>query len=336
MWRVEARRVEEPAALAARPALLLLMILTILLTGCVALGTSGRGEGGPLPPALPTIEPMAHAGPLRVLATTGLIGDVGGQVGGAAIELTTLMGPGQDPHSYQPGAADLSAAADADVIFVNGWDLEEGLVDDLATIGGAVAPISAGIAPRPLAGEEGNAPDPHVWQSVPNVYRWVENVRDVLSAADPANAATYAVNAAAYRTELEALEAEVRAQTASIPAERRVLVTNHDTFGYFADAYGFRVLGSVVPGASTLAEPTAANLAELARVMADEGVCSLFIETTVSDQLARTLGEELSECETVRVLTLYSDALGPPASGADSYIGMMRANVTTLVEALQP
>lgn len=315
---------------------LALALLSLSLTGCVALGVSTTVEGGPLPLALPAVEPMAHAGPLRVLATTSLVGDVVGRVGGAAIDLTTLMGPGQDPHSYQPGAADLSAAADADVIFVNGWNLEEGLVDDLATIGGAVAPISAGIEPRPLAGEEGNAADPHVWQSVPNVYRWVENARDVLSAADPANAATYAANAAAYRTELEALEAEVLTQTAAIPVGRRVLVTNHDTFGYFADAYGFRVLGSVVPGASTLAEPTAANVAELARVMADEGVCSLFIETTVSDQLARTLGQELSDCETVQVLTLYSDALGLPGSGADSYAGMMRANVATLAAALQP
>jgi ABC-type Zn uptake system ZnuABC Zn-binding protein ZnuA len=312
----------------------MLMMLTLLLTGCAALGTSTTVKGGPLPLALPTVEPMAHPGPLRVLATTSLIGDVVGRVGGAAIELTTLMGPGQDPHSYQPGAADLSAAADADLIFVNGWDLEEGLVDDLATIqGAAVAPISAGIIPRAL--DAGQVADPHVWQSVPNVYRWVDNVRDALGAADPANAATYAANAAAYRVELEALEAEVRAQTATIPAEQRVLVANHDTFGYFAEAYGFRVLGSVVPGASTLAEPTAANLAELARVMAAEGVCSLFIETTASDQLARTLGDELSECEAVHVFTLYSDALGPPGSGVDSYIGMMRANVATLVEALR-
>lgn len=307
------------------------LLLGLMLSGC------GGSAGDPLAPlALPALEPATYSGRLRVLATTSIVADVVGRVGGEAIDLTTLMPPGQDPHSYQPGAADLTAAADADLIFVNGWNLEEGLVGDLTTIAGApVVPLSAGITPRPLAGGK-SAADPHVWQSVPNIYVWVDNARDSLSAVDPANADTFAANAAAYRAELEALETDVRARTATIPPERRVLVTNHDTLGYFADAYGFRVLGTVISGASTLAEPTANDLADLAQVMAAEGVCSLFIETTVSDQLARTLSRELSDCAEVRVGSLYSDALGPPGSGADSYIGMMRANVTALVEALQP
>lgn len=326
---------------------LALLAAALLATGCAG-PAADAGESDPAAPLdLPPITPATLDGrPLRVVATTSIIGDVVARVGGQAIELTTLMAPGQDPHSYQPGAADLAAAADADVIFVNGWGLEEGLVDDLATIGKRdPIPVSAGIVPL-LAGAEADhaaegdhgheGPDPHVWQDISNVVRWVETIEATLSAADPANAATFAANAAAYRATLVALEEAVRADLAVIPVERRVLVTNHDTFAYFAAAYDFRVLGSVIPAASTLAEPTAANLAELAAAMSEAGVCSLFVETTAGDQLAQTLRRELDGCDAVRVLTLHSDALGPPGSGADSYEGMMRANVATLIEGLNP
>jgi ABC-type Zn uptake system ZnuABC Zn-binding protein ZnuA len=272
--------------------------------------------------------------PLRVVATTSLVGDVAGRVGGDAIALTTLMPPGQDPHSYQPAAADLAAVANADLILVNGWNLEEGLLGDLAAAGDApLVPVSAGITPLPI-GADRSAADPHVWQDVSNVVQWVATIEAVLSAADPANAATFAANAAAYRAELAELDDFVRQQTATLPAERRVLVTNHDTLAYFAAAYDFRVLGTVLPGASTLAEATAANLAALAGAMDAAGVCSLFVETTAADQVARTLSEELDNCDEVRVLSLYSDALGPPGSGAESFVGMMRANVALIVEGL--
>ena len=307
-----------------------------IIAGCGGGAAETTSRVDPLAPlALPAITATTSDGrPLRVVATTSLVGDAVARVGGEAIALTTLMPPGQDPHSYQPRAADLAAAADADLIFVNGWNLEEGLLRDLDAAGGApLVPVSAGIAPRPSSSDP-TAADPHVWQDVANVMQWVESVAATLSEADPANAATYAANAAAYRAELADLDRFVREQTATIPAERRVLVTNHDTLAYFAAAYDFRVLGSVLPGASTLAEATAANLAALAEAMAAAGVCSLFVETTAADQVARTLSEELDGCDEVRVLSLYSDALGPPGSGAESYVGMMRANVAIIVDAL--
>ena len=307
-----------------------------IIAGCGGGAAETTSRVDPLAPlALPAITATTSDGrPLRVVATTSLVGDAVARVGGEAIALTTLMPPGQDPHSYQPRAADLAAAADADLIFVNGWNLEEGLLRDLDAAGGApLVPVSAGIAPRPSSSDP-TAADPHVWQDVANVMQWVESVAATLSEADPANAATYAANAAAYRAELAGLDRFVREQTATIPAERRVLVTNHDTLAYFAAAYDFRVLGSVLPGASTLAEATAANLAALAEAMAAAGVCSLFVETTAADQVARTLSEELDGCDEVRVLSLYSDALGPPGSGAESYVGMMRANVAIIVDAL--
>jgi ABC-type Zn uptake system ZnuABC Zn-binding protein ZnuA len=155
-----------------------------------------------------------------------------------------------------------------------------------------------------------------------------------LGAADPANAVIYDANAAAYRAELEQLDADLPAALDAIPAERRVLVTNHNNLAYFAAAYGFEILGAVIPAASTLAEPTAGELAELTRIMEAAGVCTLFIETTASEELARTLVGELNGCEDVRLLTLYTDTLGLPGSGADSYVDMMRANAATIVEGL--
>jgi len=295
--------------------------------------------------------------PLRVVATTSIIGDVVAQVGGEAINLTVLMEPGQDPHSYEPAARDLTAVAEADVIFINGWDLEQGLVDDLANIGedSLVVPISANISPRAFAedshegeehegeaAEEGedhehehSGADPHVWFSVHNVEQWAENVEHILSDLDPANAAAYETNAAAYVAALAELEAYAEAQLANIPAENRFLVTNHDAFGYFAEEYGFTVLGTVIPSMSTVAEPSASDLTELISAMAEHGVCTIFTETTVNDALAQTVAGELSGCDEVQVLKLYTGAIGPADSGADSYIGMFRANVAAIVAGLQ-
>ena len=320
-----------------------------MLGGLAACGGNQPASGGStLEPdeagtlTLPDVIARLQEGErLRVLATTSVIGDVVGQVGGDVIDLTVLMASGQDPHSYQPGAADLTAVADADVIFVNGWNLEEALVKDLTTIGrkAIIVPISAGIEPRKITdgGEDhDHGPfDPHVWQDVGNVMVWVDNARQVLSAADPANAATYAANAERYRAELEQLDGDLRARFAAIPPEQRILITNHESLGYLADAYGFEVAGTLIPSVSTLAEPTAAALADLVNTMKAKGICTIFLETTANDQLARTLEKELTGCETVQLIPLYTGSLGPAGSGADTYLGMMRANAAALLEGLQ-
>lgn len=313
--------------------------------------------------AVPELAPVALDGrPLRVVATTSIMGDVVSQVGGDQIELTTLMGPGVDPHSYQPAAGDLTAVAEADLILVNGWGLEEGLVDDLADIGGnvPVVPISAGLTPLAFGegaghgdehdeegehheGEEGEeaheehahgAEDPHVWFDVANVRVWSQTLASVFGALDPDSAATYQANADAYAAELDALDAELREQLATIPAEGRVLVTNHDAFGYLAAAYGFEVLGTIIPSGSTLAEPTASDLGELIELMEKEGVCTIFTETTVSDRLGQTVAGELDGCDNVQVLKLFTGALGPAGGESGTYIDFMRANIATLVAGL--
>ncbi|MCL4263584.1 MAG: zinc ABC transporter substrate-binding protein [Anaerolineae bacterium] len=305
------------------------------------------GEAGML--SLPEMEAIAQPGePLNVVVTTSIIGDVVAQVGGEAIALTTLMGPGQDPHSYQPGARQLTAVANADVIFVNGWDLEEALVRDLGNIGekAVLVPISANIQPLAFGaaghddeetGQDGHeGADPHVWQAVPNVMQWVNNVQQTLSTLDPANTAVYAQNADTYLAALAELQAYAQTELATIPAENRVLITNHDALAYFAHAYDFEILGTIIPGATTLAESSATNLAELVTIMTEHDVCTIFAENTSNTALATAVAAELKACEGgVQVSQLYTDALGALGSGADSYIGMFRANVDAVVEGLR-
>jgi zinc/manganese transport system substrate-binding protein len=132
-----------------------------------------------------------------------------------------------------------------------------------------------------------------------------------------------------------ALDEYIRDQVRPIPAENRKLVTSHDSFGYFGRAYGFEIIGTLIPGLSTMAEPSASDLAALITEMREEGVCAIFVETIASDRLGQVVAGELSGCANVQVATLYTGALGEPGSGADSYIGMMRANVDTIVSALK-
>lgn len=368
---------------------ILLSVILILMTACSGTGTSGEPAAAPESQSaaseaetaetmegeehddhdeedehehdaaaemldLPALAAVDLGGrPLRVVATTSLIGDVVANIGGEMIELTTLMGPGVDPHSYEPSAGDFTKIADADVIFINGWDLEEGLVDDLETAaeGTPVVIISAGI--EPLAFGEGghdeeahedeehegeahehSGADPHVWFSVHNVEQWSKNVEAVLHKLDPAHDETYEANLDSYLAQLEELEGYIDEQLEQIPTEERKLVTNHDAFGYLAAEYEFEVIGTVIPSASTLAEPSARDLADLIEEMNEEGICTIFTENTVSDQLASTVAAELANCENVQVLPLFTGALGPAGSGVESYIEFMRINIETITKGL--
>ena len=290
---------------------------------------------------LPAVSPADLTGrKLQVVATTSLIGDVVAQVGGELIDLTVLMTAGQDPHSYEPAPADLTKVASADIIFVNGWGLEEGLLDNLETIGekGVIVPVSAGIRPLTLAEEDGHnhgGVDPHVWWSIHNVEDWVQNIQAVLETADPAHQANYASQAEAYKTQLSTLDDEIHAILDEVPAEKRQLVTNHNTLGYFAYEYSHKIIGTVFSASSTLAEPSAQELTTLVQTMSEAQSCVLFTENTVSDQLAQTVKAELSHCAEVQVVTLYSDALGPAGSGAESYLGYMKTNATLIANALK-
>ncbi len=326
-------------------AVLLILLLT-LLAACARPAPPPEPEAEVLPALSPA--PRGAGERLRVVATTTIVGDVVARVGGDAIELTVLLPPGADPHTYEPTPADLTAVARAHVLFVNGLGLEGFLERTLRNVGDVpVVPVSAGIQPRLLEehehereehegeerGEESHAhgeADPHVWLDVRNVLIWVENIRQALSALDPARADRYAANAAAYRAELEALDAWVLEQVAQVPPQNRKLVTNHPVLGYFADRYGFEQVAAIYP-ISPGAEPSAREIAELEETIRQFGVPAVFAETTVNPKLA----EQVARDTGVALVTLYTDSLGGPGSGVESYVDLIRYNVNAIVNALK-
>ncbi len=319
--------------------LLRLAALPLLLITLVACG--GTGDAPSVSETIPTLTPanLEPGEKLRVVATTSIIGDVVAQVGGDAIDLIILIAPGIDPHGYEPAPQDIVQIEGAHVVFSNGLGLEQGLLDTIRVAGktAPLVPVSAGVEVIESPGIHGGdqphaAADPHTWMDPHNVVIWVENISAVLSQLDPPHAQDYASRAVTYTKQLKALDAYIQEQVDRIPLQNRKLVTNHEALGYFARRYGFEVLGAVYIGASTLSEPTAGDMAQLLDLIKAEGVRAIFVETTASDKLAQAIAKEAGY--EIAVYTLYTGSLGEPGSGADSYIGMMRANIDTIVAGL--
>lgn len=287
-------------------------------------------------------EPGGQAGgSLNVVATTGQLGDAVKNIAGDRVKLTTLLGPGIDPHTYVATEGDLFTFQEADVIFYNGLHLEAQLERILEQIGASgrvtVAAVGDRIDPAQLLSWEpasGFPHDPHIWNDVQLWKQVVEVVRDTLIHADPAGSADYSRNATAYLAELDELHAYISEQAASLPPERRVIVTAHDAFSYFGRAYGFEV--EAVQGISTEAEASTADIRALADIVLQREVPAIFIESTISPRTVEAVQEAVRAVgREVRLGgQLYSDALGAADSPAGTYIGMMRHNIDTVVAAL--
>jgi ABC-type Zn uptake system ZnuABC Zn-binding protein ZnuA len=295
--------------------------------------------------------PATPIGRLPVLATFSLLGDLVQSVGGEHVSVRVLAGPGVDTHTFAPTAADGVALANARLVFEIGLDFETWL-DDLYLASGSHATrtvVTEGItvieveeshaagdhaAEGEAAGEDEHAHgtrDPHVWHSAANAILMARNIRDALIQADPANAAAYRANADAYTVQLQELDDWIIAQVSTLPPERRKLVTTHDTFAYFAQRYGFEVVGTLLPTSTEGASPSAQELAALVQAIRAAGVPAVFAESITSNSLLNQVATEAG----VRVIsTLYTDALGPPGSGAATYLEVMRHNVTAIVGAL--
>lgn len=272
-------------------------------------------------------------GRLPVVATTSIIGDVAAQVGGARVNVRVLLPVGSDPHAYEPRPQDIAALTDAELVLVNGLGLEETLSNLLGNAKTTVV-VSDGIQALPFEGEhedEEGGLDPHVWQDPNNVMVWARNIAGAFSSADPANADEYAANADAYIHELAALDAWIREQVAQIPEANRRLVTEHDTFGYFAARYGFEQVGAIIPSISTGSSPSAQELAALEDAIRANGVKAVFVGSTVSPDLSRRVADDTG----VQLVALFTDSLSAAGGGADSYLAFMRYNVTAIVEALK-
>ncbi len=313
---------------------IMLAALAILAAGCAGPDTPDAAATGAAPASLPTLTPAALAAgeKLRVVATTNIVGDVVRQVGGDAIDLTLLLPPATDPHSYQARPDDLRQLNAADVVFINGLHLEEAMAPVLENLdsGAPVIAVNTGVATLELGPAPAGA-DPHTWMDVRNVQQWVETIAAVLAALDPAHADEFAANAVAYQTQLAALHEEITATAAAIPAARRKFVTDHDNLRYLARAYGFTIAGAVIPSLSTLAAPSAQELAALQQQVVQEGVTAILVGTTVNPDVAQQIAADTGAV----VTPIYTDSLSDASGPAATYLAMMRYNLAQIAAALK-
>jgi manganese/iron transport system substrate-binding protein len=270
---------------------------------------------------------------LQVVSTSTIIGDLTTQVGGDEIEHTSILQPGTDPHVYEPTPQDSVALEQADLILYNGYNLEPGLIRliNAAGIGGEKFAVGEVVTPL-FEEEEGQTqPDPHVWGDAKNAIAMVQAIRDRLIELSSENEAEFTANAAQLIEELERLDTWIVQQIQTIPETQRQLVTTHDAFQYYANAYGLEVTGTLI-GISTEEQPSAQTVKNLADAIRKANVPAIFAETTINPQLIQTVATEAGVKLAPR--ELYSDSIGAPGSEGDSYINMMVTNTRTIVEAL--
>ncbi|MBI2001952.1 MAG: zinc ABC transporter substrate-binding protein [candidate division NC10 bacterium] len=266
---------------------------------------------------------------LTVVTTLSVLADLIGQVGGNKVQVKPLVPPGGEVHTYQPTPNDIKAVAQAGIVFYNGAHLEEWIDDTIRSGGKQDLPIVILSHGLPIISEAGNEPNPHLWLDVANAKAYVEKIRDNLGKVDGVNVAHYADRAKTYLAQLDELDTWIQAEVEKIPKARRKLVTFHDAFPYFARRYGFSLHGVVV--ASPGKEPTARDLTLLARRIKREEVPAVFAEAQFNPKAMEVLARDVG----VKVITnLYNDSLssGPEAN---SYIALMKHNVTQIVKALR-
>ena len=279
--------------------------------------------------------------PVRVVATTSMIADLAREIGGDRVTVEGLMGPGIDPHLYRPRESDVARLVGADLVLYNGLELEGKMGEVLEQVEGrgiVAEPVAEAIGEESLlapAEFQGN-PDPHVWMDVALWRRVSTAVAHALVALDPTHAATYVAHAEAYQQRLTALDGWVRQQVERVPPSRRVLVTAHDAFNYFGRAYGFEVRG--LQGISTATEAGTADVRDLAAFVAERRIPALFVESSVSQRSIEAVIQAVrARGGAVRIGgSLFSDALGDAGSPEGTYEGMIRHNVTAIVDGLAP
>jgi zinc/manganese transport system substrate-binding protein len=290
------------------------MTSRILLTALIALALS-------LVPA--------QAKKLNVVASFSILADVVENVGGAHVEVHTLVGPDADAHVFEPTTADARAVAAADILVINGVGFDT-WATKLATSSGSRAKIIvASRAVRPK--QRGGAPDPHMWHEPFNVMNYAGTIATALAAADEANAPAYKAAATKYAEDLNLLDGEIHAAVAKIPKDRRRVITTHDAFGYFAAKYDIEFIAPL--GVSTDAQPSAKGVARLIDQIKREKITAVFVENITDprliEQIARETGVKIGG-------KLYSDALSTKAGPAPTYLALMRHNARLLTAAMQP
>ncbi len=338
---------------------------------------------------------------ITIVASTSIIGALASEVAGTHGDVTALMGPGVDPHLFEATPGDLLIVNSADVVFVNGIEFDDFLLDEIESANDQVpvVTVTQGIELLGSHDEEGDEHDdedghdsehadeeegdehdgdskqgdedehadeeegdehdgdseqgdedehdsedeeehhnhhgefdPHVWQDPLRVKIMVSNIADALAEIDPEHAEDYQSNAEAYLQTLDETDAQIRELVDQIPTENRKLVTNHDAFGYFADRYGFELVGAVIPSFTTAADPSAGSLAELSHLILEEGIKAIFAEELVDPKVAEQLAADTG---VTMVYGLYTGAIGEPGTPGDTVHGMLLANAQKMSEALQ-
>ena len=292
--------------------------------------------------------------PIPVVATFSILGDMVERIGGEHIALTTLVGPEGDTHVYQPTPKAARSVAEADLLFMNGLEFEGWLerLAEAASFDGAMVVATTGVVPIAFeehedddhgehddhddhkdhddhAGHDHGTFDPHAWQSLDNAVIYANNIAAGLAQADPANASEYYTNRAVFVAEIVALKSDIDAMMAALPADKRTVVTPHDAFGYFAEAYDLTF--EAPQGMSTESEVSAADVAALITQIRRERISAVFIESITDNRMMEQIANETGA--TIGG-TLYSDALSGETGPASTYLDMMRHNATTLSDAL--
>jgi len=321
--------------------------------------TAPAAPPAPVAPPAPAPAPEVVVDPITIVATTSILGDLAAQLVGDDGTVRVLIAAGVDPHGYQASAADAAALRDADLVIANGLMLEEGLLaalDAAAADGVLVLTVADAVDPIEFAGfedleddhghshghshgeshddDEHGELDPHFWWDPMRTATAIELIAATLTELRPET--DWAARAATYNAELMTAHDDLVALFATIPAAQRRIITNHDSLGYLAARYGFEVIGTVIPGATTLAETNPRAFARLIDLVVAEGVQVVFAENTDSTVLAEQLASQAvgrGDVE-VRVVRLYTDALGPAGSGAETYLGMLRTSAQLITAAL--
>lgn len=312
-----------------RAKMTLSVLVFILIAGCsqVEVNPESRQRSG-------------DENPIEVVTTTGMISDVVQEVGGEEVHVTGLMRPGVDPHLYKASQGDMAKLDQAELVFYNGLHLEGKMTEIFEKLERSrpTVAVSKNLDPSKLrsgADTGGTEYDPHIWFNVRNWISAAETVRDTLIEYDPDHADIYRQNAEAYISQLDELDEEVRTKIASIPEEGRVLVTAHDAFGYYGDAYDIKVMG--LQGISTAAEYGSKDVAKLRDYLVENQIKAVFVESSIPTKSMEAViaGAEEMGHQVIIGGELYSDSMGEPGSDADTYIKMVRHNTDTIVQALK-
>lgn len=270
---------------------------------------------------------------LSIVATTSIWGDVATQIAGDDAEVEVLIPRHVDAHDYQPTPQQATSLLEADLVVANGLGLEEGLqdvLDSAVTDGANVLEVAPRLDPLPLSGGAREELDPHVWFDPQRVAAAANLIAEELRSID--DSADWAARAEAYVAELTSADQEIRSLLSSVPEDSRKLVTNHEALGYMAAMYDLEIVGVVIPGGSTLAEPSSAELAALVDVIEGEDVDVIFTETSSPSRLAEAVAAESGR--DISIVALFTESLGEPGTPAGSLVGMLTENARLISEAL--